>query len=102
MPTTMQLLTKALAVKPQARWADSLDISDATISQAKKRGRLSPTLAGSIAAELGEDPQTWITVAALEAEPDTTAKRSLIKRLSTRVQKLYFSTKQRLISTRLK
>lgn len=81
MPTTMQLLARALSVKPQARWADQFELSDAALSQAKKRGRLSPTLAGSIAAELGEDPQAWITVAALEAEPESTAKAKLMKKL---------------------
>ena len=84
----MQLLERALATKKQARWAEDLDVSDATLSVAKKRGRLSPTIAGSIAAELGEDPTTWISIAALEAEPESTAKRSLLKRLSSKVQKL--------------
>jgi len=88
MPTTMQLLEKALQLKSQARWADSLDLSDATLSQAKKRGRLSPTIAGSIASELGEDPTTWISIAALEAEPETAAKHSLLKRLGSKMQKL--------------
>jgi len=81
MENTMELLARALKVQPQARWADELDLSDAALSQAKKRGRLSPTLAGNMAASLGEDPEHWITVAALEAEPDSIAKRTLMKRL---------------------
>ncbi|VTY21926.1 Uncharacterised protein [Xylophilus ampelinus] len=88
MQTTMHLLQRALAVQNQARWADALDLSDATLSQAKKRGRLSPTIAGAMAAELGEDPAAWISVAALEAEPDTATKRTLLKRLSSKIQKL--------------
>lgn len=88
MQTTMQLLTRALAAKKQARWAELLEVSDATLSVAKRRGRLSPTIAGEIAKELGEDPRDWIAIAALEAEPETTAKRSLLKSLSGHVRKL--------------
>ena len=83
MPNTMQLLQRALTVQSQARWAHSLDVSEAAISQAKKRGRLSPTLAGRIASTLGENPTEWIAVAALEAEPDSTAKEQLLKHMNT-------------------
>jgi hypothetical protein len=86
MPTTMQLLDRALKVQPAARWADELDLSDSTLTQAKKRGRLSPILAGELAAKLGEDPREWITIAALEAEPDTALKSDLMKRLAARVK----------------
>ena len=89
MPTTMQLLDRALKVQPAARWADALDLSDSTITQAKKRGRLSPTLAGELAAHLGEDPRDWITIAALEAEPDTSLKKDLVKRLGSAIRNLY-------------
>lgn len=88
MQTTMQLLTRALATKKQARWAELLEVSDATLSVAKRRGRLSPTIAGEIAKELGEDPRDWIAIAALEAEPETTAKRSLLRSLSLHIRKL--------------
>lgn len=83
MPTTMQLLDRALSVKTQARWADSLELSDAALSQAKKRGRLSPTVAGSIAAELGDNPEHWIAIAALEAEPPSPARTTLMRKLGT-------------------
>jgi hypothetical protein len=82
MPSTMQLLQKALTVQSQARWADALDISDATLSQAKKRGRLSPTIAGSIAKQLGENPTEWIAIAAIEAEPESRAKTALMRALN--------------------
>ena len=97
MPTTMDLLQKALTVQSQARWADTLEISDATLSQAKKRGRLSPTLAGSIASALDENPSDWIALAALEAEPESTAKNRLLQRLNS-VTKRYFCAAQRTIS----
>lgn len=99
MPTTMELLSKALDVPnapSAAEWCRRLGVNRTALSVCRARGRLSPTLAGSIAAELGEDPQKWITVAALEAEPETAAKRNLLKRLSARVQKLYLSTRHRL------
>jgi len=83
MPTTMQLLERALATKKQARWAEELNVSDATLSVAKKRRRLSPTIAGEIAVKLGEDPRDWITIAALEAEPDTPGKQHLLRRLAS-------------------
>ncbi|PLC06009.1 hypothetical protein CY658_02870 [Variovorax sp. RO1] len=78
----MQLLQRALSVQSQARWADALDISDATLSQAKKRGRLSPTIAGSIAKQLGENPTEWIAIAAIEAEPESPAKKALMRALN--------------------
>lgn len=71
MPSTMALLDKALTVKRARVWARELNLSESTFSTAKKRGRLSPTLAGSLAAALDEDPAKWIALAGLEAEPDT-------------------------------
>lgn len=90
MPTTMQLLNRALASQKQARWAELLDVSDATLSVAKRRGRLSPTLAGEIAQALGEDPRDWIAIAALEAEPDTEHRRKLMTRIGSTIRNLYF------------
>jgi hypothetical protein len=89
MPTTMQLLDRALATDPSAaEWCRKLGVSRTAIAVAKTRGRLSPTLAGGIATQLGEDPKEWITVAALEAEPDTPAKRQLMKRIGASIRNL--------------
>ena len=66
MPTTMQLLDRALNVKRAAHWATELQLSSGTITNARNRGRLSPTLAGNIAIKLGEDPAQWMAIAALE------------------------------------
>lgn len=77
MPSTMELLTKALEVKRAAHWCEELNVDLSTISQAKKRGRLSPTLAGNFAIKLGENPEHWIAVAALEAEPESTLLQEL-------------------------
>jgi hypothetical protein len=77
MTSTMELLSKALDVKRASRWCEQLDLDISTLAQAKKRGRLSPTLAGNFAIELGESPEHWIAIAAIEAEKET----PLLKRL---------------------
>lgn len=71
MPNTMDLLQKALSMKRAAHWCDELNVDVSTISKAKQRGRLSPVLAGNLAMKLGENPEHWIAVAALEAEPES-------------------------------
>lgn len=70
MPETKELLEKALETKHAAEWARQFNIDRSTIAHAKRIGRLSPTLAGSIAIELGESPERWIAIAALEAEQE--------------------------------
>lgn len=67
MHATMDLLAKALTEKHASAWARDFNLDRSTFSQAKKHGRLSPMLAGNIAIELGEDPEHWIAIAALEA-----------------------------------
>lgn len=68
---SIDLLKRALALKKAAAWARELNVTETAISLAKKRGRLSPTMAGYFAIRLGEDPIKWAGVAALEAEPDS-------------------------------
>jgi len=82
MPTTMTLLKKALEVKRAAAWARTFNITESAFAQAKKRQRLSPTLAGKIAHELGEDEARWIAVAGLEAEPPSSDRDSMLLRLA--------------------
>ena len=77
MPTTMELLSKALEVKRASHWCDEMNLDLSTISQAKKRGRLSPTLAGNLAIKLGKNPAHWIAIAALEAKPESTLLEQL-------------------------
>lgn len=77
MTSTMELLQKALTVKRAAHWCNDLNLETSTMAQAKKRGRLSPVLAGNLAIELGESPEHWMAVAAMEAEPES----PLLKRL---------------------
>jgi len=83
MHTTMDLFEHALTHHKAAEWARRLNLTESAFSQAKKRGRLSPTLAGELAANIGEDPREWITIAALEAEPDSPLKQDLVKRLGS-------------------
>lgn len=82
MQKTMDLFTKALQKGNAAMWARDLNITPATLSIAKKKQRLSPVLAGSIAMKLGENPEHWIAVAALEAEPESELLAQLKKRAS--------------------
>ena len=77
MQTTMDLFEKALDVQRAAEWARKFNLTPAALSIAKKQGRLSPVLAGNLAIELGEDPEHWVAVAALEAEKES----PLLKRL---------------------
>jgi hypothetical protein len=71
MNTTMELFQKALEVQHSAAWARDLNLTRAALSIAKRQGRLSPLVAGNIAMKLGENPEHWIAVAALEAEPES-------------------------------
>lgn len=80
MAATMELLAKALATKRASHWCNDFGIDRSVITQAKKRGNLSPALAGNFAIELGESPEHWMAVAAMEAERDS----PLLQRLKER------------------
>jgi len=67
----MDLFEKALQVQHAAAWARDMNITRAALSMAKRNKRLSPVLAGNFAMKLGENPEHWIAVAALEAEPES-------------------------------
>lgn len=71
MHSTMELFEKALTVKHAAAWAKDLNLTRAAFSMAKKQKRLSPVLAGNLAIELGESPEHWIAIAAIEAEKES-------------------------------
>lgn len=91
MTSTMQLLERALTVKKASHWANDLNLSNATFTMASKRGRLSPTLAGNIAIQLGEDHEHWMAVAALEAEPESPLK-AMLQQTFEKVKNLYLTT----------
>jgi len=69
MPSTIDLLNKALQKRTAAQWCRHMNLARTTLSVAKVRGRLSPTLAGNLAMEIGQNPIYWAAVAAAEAEP---------------------------------
>lgn len=78
MEATLELLERALTIKPAAQWARELNLDPSTFAQAKRRRHLRAPLAGVLASELGESEEHWMAVAALEAEPDSELKRRLM------------------------
>lgn len=83
MTTTLDLLEKALLQHTASDWARTFNISPSTITNARTRGRLSPTMAGNFAIKLGENPTQWIALAAMEAEPESAYKSQLLKRVTS-------------------
>ena len=81
MSQTLVLMEKALKEKRAAAWCRELAIEKSTFSQAKKKGRLSPALAGCLASKLGENRDHWIAVAAIETEPESAMKEIMMKAL---------------------
>lgn len=89
MHNTIELLDKALEIRNAAQWCNRFNLTRATITNAKKRGRLSPTLAGVFAMEMGADPVYWTAVAAAEAEPPGPLRDRLEKTLKSHETALY-------------
>lgn len=71
MQNTSQLLERALNIHPAKFWCDRYYLNQSAFSIAKKRGRLSPVLAGNLAYDLGEDVAKWMAIAATESERET-------------------------------
>lgn len=89
MPHTIDLLNKALEIRNAAQWCSRFNMTRASITNAKKRGRLSPALAGNLAMEIGADPIFWAAVAAAEAEPEGPMRERLEKSLERHKSLLY-------------
>lgn len=89
MRTTAELLTKALDLKKAAAWCRELNLTEGALSHAKKKGRLSPSVAGFLAIEIGEDPILWAAIAATEAEPPGPLKERLAGLLERQVRTVY-------------
>jgi hypothetical protein len=84
MQNTMELFKKALEIQPSAKaWCDELGLSKHALAVAKTRGRLSPAVAGGLAIKLGENPVQWMALAAMEAEPESTLKQELLRRVTS-------------------
>lgn len=71
MQSTMDLYAKALSVQRAAAWARTFNLTPSALSIAKRQKRLSPVLAGNLAIELGESPEYWMAIAAMEAEKNS-------------------------------
>lgn len=84
MPTTMNLLEKALEKEPAPYWTARLKLSRTALNTAKSRGHLSPAIAGALAEELDEDAQQWIVIAALESERDSACKTRMVHKMMGR------------------
>ena len=85
MRTTAQLLEHALKTRPAQFWCDRYYLNKSALSIAKKRGHLSPVLAGNLAYDLGEDVTKWMAIAATETERETP--------MSERLRELLLHTK---------
>lgn len=80
MQTTLELLEKALSQHPAPYWTKKLNLARTTLATAKVRGHLSPSIAGALAEEMGEDYQKWFVIAALEGERDSACKSRMVRR----------------------
>ncbi len=80
MHNTAQLLEKALSLQPASYWTEKLQLARTTLATAKVRGHLSPSIAGALAEEMGEDVKNWIVIAALESERNSACKTRLMER----------------------
>lgn len=88
MQTTLNLLERALQVRPMPEWTERLHVHRNALRNAREAGHLTPILAGNLALELDEDPTKWITLAVLEGEKSSPAKDHLIRRIGSKVRKL--------------
>lgn len=80
MQTTMHLLEKALSQQPAPYWTKKLNLARNTIGSSKARGHLSPSIAGALAEEMGEDYQKWFVIGALESERESACKTRMVRR----------------------
>lgn len=79
MQSTMNLLDAALKIEPLPYWHNQLKLARSTLHQARKRGHLSPAIAGAIAKHMGEPVEKWVCIAAMESEKDSACKTMLVK-----------------------
>lgn len=89
MHHTSELLEKALQLHRAAEWSRRFNLTRAAIAMAKKKNRLSPSLANAFAIELGADPIYWTAVAAAEAEPPGPLRDKLEASLSRQRATVY-------------
>lgn len=84
MQSTINLLDAALKKHPAQYWHEKLKINRNALHNARMRGHISPAIAGALAEEMGEDPEKWMVIAALESDKDSACKSRMIARIGTR------------------
>jgi len=77
---TIDLLDKALQRGSLYEWQRTLGLSSQALYSARKRGNLSPSIAGALAEHLGENVERWMLIAALEGERDSPCRERMLKR----------------------
>lgn len=77
---TMELLDKALEKASLYEWTNILGLHEQSLYSARRRGNLSPSIAGAIAEQLGEPVEQWIVIAALEGERDSACRDRMMTR----------------------
>lgn len=82
MQSTMNLLEKALLIKPAQYWHEKLNLNRNALHNARQRGHISPAIAGALAEELGQDVKNWIVVAALESERESACKERMVQKMA--------------------
>jgi len=94
MLNTMQLLKRALELHTASELARRVGVARQTFTNAKTAGNLSPSVAGAVADEIGEDVISWIAIAALEAERDSVCKARVVRRTAQTWRRLSATTMQ--------
>lgn len=77
---SIDLLEKALERASLYEWTTILGLHEQSLYSARRRGNLSPAIAGALAEQLGEDVDRWIVVAALEGERESACKDRMVQR----------------------
>lgn len=81
---TMELLDRALKQASVYEWQRRLGLSEQTLYSARRRGNLSPSIAGALAEQLGEPMEQWMIVAALEGERDSACRQRMMRHYRVR------------------
>lgn len=77
---TMDLLDQALEQRSLYEWTRVLGLHEQSLYSARRRGNLSPSIAGAIAEALGLPVEKWIVQAALEGERESTCRDRMRER----------------------
>lgn len=81
---TMDLLERALQEASLYEWGQRLGLHEQSLYSARRRGNLSPSVAGALAEQLGEPMEQWMIVAALEGERDSACRQRMMRHYRVR------------------